>query len=67
MAAAFGTEPPLSPPATILFVGCNYIPVSRVEFFEMAGRADALVAKATRDIDETVNEPQTEQAPDKRD
>lgn len=67
LAAAFGAEPLPSPPAETLFVGCNYTPVSREEFLEMAGRADGLVAKATRDIGETVNAPQTEQAPGKKD
>lgn len=67
LAAAFGAEPRPPPPAETLFVGCNYTPVSREEFLEMAGRADGLVAKATRDVGEMVNEPQTEQAPDKKD
>ena len=61
LVAAFGAEP-LPPTASeTLFFGCNYAPVSRDEFLEMAGRADGLVAKATRDIDEMMNEPQTEQ------
>jgi len=67
LAAAFGAEPPPSLPAETLFVGCNYTPVSRGEFLEMAGRADGLIAKANRDIDEMVSEPETEQAPDKQD
>lgn len=67
LAAAFGAEPRPSPPAETLFVGCNYTPVSREEFLEMAGRADGLVAKATRDVGEMVNEPQTGQAPGNKD
>jgi len=67
LTAAFGAELPPSPPSKTFFVGCNYAPVSREEFLEAAGRADGLVAKATRNIDEMVNESQTEQALDKKD
>lgn len=56
LAAAFGVEPPPSPPSESLFVGCNYTPASRAEFLEMAERADGLIAKATRDMGEMVNE-----------
>ncbi|MFV0625428.1 hypothetical protein ACBY01_15645 [Sphingomonas sp. ac-8] len=52
LARSLGAEAEAPPPSDVLFVGCNYAPVTQREFLEAAGHADAMADRAARNVGE---------------
>ncbi|KTT74675.1 hypothetical protein [Sphingomonas endophytica] len=54
LAKALGAKTSPPPPATSLFVGCNYAAVSEAKFLDLARRASGLATDASRDVADDV-------------